>query len=490
MGTCSGTPTAGCSGLGYYSCTQVPGCSPNYPPGGDCQTAPGGNVNSHTYGWYCRGPDGEPDYCNQYTSSSSGVIYYPTKNSSACASYPCTVGGVTAYGCQWTGPECGGSASSCSGIESSNLCASLGCTWTVTTNGPATPTVTLTPNPAYNDSVLAATAYAVDPAGNTVRYYYEWSIEGSTLKADGNPVGSTGTPQLASSFNCSYYPECTGGKNVTVKATAWSSSGATEPFCSGAGVFDCYSYLEMGTTSGGYSYPNGCSSSAPSPFCQTSSLGCDGLNADGTPCHDACGICPSGVDTYSCEGSFICDDLTDRPACQSAGCTWHTGASSGQTYSASASKTQEITSLFTNQPPAVSITSVTPNPATPSETISAQVQSTDPENGQVSMTVQFKNEYGTVLKSVSCPAAQSPYLCSLATYACTSSTCVPGRNISVWAQASDGTLQSAWANTYVGIVPEPTAAPSGDLSSLIPLAIAVVLSGYAIAYMAAQMFNL
>ncbi len=487
-GTCSGSPSVGCSALSYDNCVQVPGCNPNS-AGGSCATAPGGNVNGHTYGWYCRGPNGDPDYCSEYSSFSNGVIYYPSRNASACASYPCTVGGQTAYGCQWTGSQCGGSPSSCSGVPS-GLCALLGCTWTSASgSGPTTPVITLAPNPGEPADIYSASPTSQDPDGDTVYYYYQWTANGSStvLKTDGNPIGSTGTPKLASSLNCSLYPQCAGAKNVTVSVTAWSSQGATDGTCMGAHSFDCSSYQVTSTTGGGYSYPDGCSQDAPT-FCQVVNTGCDGLNGDGTSCHDGCGICPSGVETFACAGTFACSDMDTPSMCSSLGCTWHQTGTANP-LSSSASKTAQIDQVSIPHAPTAQITSVSPNPATPTQMAYAQVQATDLDNDNVTINIEFHDQYNVVEKTIACPSTKQPYACSGALQ-CTPALCTAGRNISVWAQSSDGLLTSPWASMNITIAPEPTVAPTGDLSSLIPLAIAIVLSGYAIAYMASQMFNL
>ncbi len=486
-GICSGTATVGCSGVDSISCTAAAGCS-LHASGNNCVTKSGG------WDYYLHSS------CNPATSSSPSCHYYAwyCPNGVECCpglpQFQCesvnSLANTTI--CYWNSTNtCSGTfTGSCSDFDDNqNVCTDLGCTWTSSTsgNGPSTPNITTSPDPAYNYSNLGASTFATDPDGNTVYYLFQWSIGGAMLKTDGNPVGSSGTPQTQSSFNCSAYPTCAGGVNVTVKVTAWSSSSPIETFCSGARTFDCSQYLEWGTTSGGYSYPNGCSQSAPT-FCQTTDTGCDGLNADGTPCHDGCGICPSGVETYSCDGTFSCLDISEQHMCTSLGCTWHGGTPSN-ILNSSASKNIWITSLVVNSPPVASIESA-PATASPTDSISVGVKGTDPDHDNVTLAIQFRNEYNAVLKSVSCPQAPSPYLCSLGTYQCSPWNCTLGRNISVWAQASDGSLDSAWVSENITIVPAPVVAPSGDLSSLIPLAIAVVLSGYAIAYMAGQFFNL
>lgn len=134
-GICSGTITLNpCPGMGYNECVLVTGCNPDNPPGGSCSVRSGGNINGHTYGWYCSDPASGGDNCMEQTAWSNGIMYHPGRNAHDCAEFTCCVGGTCPGGCQWAGPQCGGTASGlCSQANNQRaLCLSLGCTWTPT----------------------------------------------------------------------------------------------------------------------------------------------------------------------------------------------------------------------------------------------------------------------------------------------------------------------------------------------------------------------
>ena len=121
-GTCSGTITKNpCPTYDYDTCIRVAGCSADH-PGGYCKAASGGNINGHTYEWYCTGVAAGIGYdtCQSNDQMSNGIWYHPARNAHECRIYPCCVpnpdGTSTCpLGCTWTGQECAGTATgSCS----------------------------------------------------------------------------------------------------------------------------------------------------------------------------------------------------------------------------------------------------------------------------------------------------------------------------------------------------------------------------------------
>ncbi len=142
-----------------------------------------------------------------------------------------------------------------------------------------------------------------------------------------------------------------------------------------------------------------------------------------------------------------------------------------------------------NTPVIKSITS-NPSPTSPVSKIIAVINATDPDGDPLIIEIEFRNSFGNTMALTSCPSAPSPHICTSDVLSCTISSCLENRNISVWARSKDATEYSPWASQNILIGPETATAPSGDPAALIPLAIAVVLSGYAIAYMAAMFFNL
>ena len=137
-GTCSGTITKNpCPTYDYDTCIRVAGCSADH-PGGYCKAASGGNINGHTYEWYCTGVAAGIGYdtCQSNDQMSNGIWYHPARNAHECRIYPCCVpnpdGTSTCpLGCTWTGQECAGTATgSCSPYGNSRtICEELGCDW-------------------------------------------------------------------------------------------------------------------------------------------------------------------------------------------------------------------------------------------------------------------------------------------------------------------------------------------------------------------------
>jgi len=121
--------------------------------------------------------------------------------------------------CVWSGPECNGTPTSCSAITKQSACEKAGCSWE---SGITGFTVTID-SPAYRDSLINATASASAVGGETVYFFYNWSINGIYKTTYGNYIGNEdGSPSTRSSFPCSTYG-CNDGDRVAVKVTAWFS---------------------------------------------------------------------------------------------------------------------------------------------------------------------------------------------------------------------------------------------------------------------------
>ncbi|MEC7984224.1 MAG: glycine-rich protein, partial [Myxococcota bacterium] len=82
--------------------------------------------------------------------------------------------------------ECSASVTDASGdVISDSISLTLG------NREPSSPTVTLTPNPAYIDSLLTcAPSGSSDDDGDSITYEYAWSVNGSSLTETGNTLSS------------------------------------------------------------------------------------------------------------------------------------------------------------------------------------------------------------------------------------------------------------------------------------------------------------